>query len=807
MFGPFGPWGLDGFSWNEFLFGVILTTIFFLLYNKILQPIIGRPMGEVSNWIGGMRGSISIRARDRYRSALVARSETMHLARPIFALDEVLIVPRILAPPVAVDHAGEENLPAETLAVLPNLPDATYLSGIYAAPTITLSQALTNGANLLLTGEPGSGKSTALAYMAIRMLQKDPDLEFLSEYSPVLVHAADLSIGKGHEEDLLDPVAAAAQRMIPARSGAFLPSYIRKHFSGGTALLLLDGLDEFAPREIRKVADWLSMLIKEYPNIRIVAAGPTVGYTGLAEAGLIPVTMATWTEADRRSFLTKWSQSWIEFVLPTLSKKRIDDIDPLLLNGWLSSVMRGLSPADVTLKTWAAYAGDMRGPRVVDCMDSYLQRLLSKDELQQAEAAALAWLNSNEGAVSERNLKRGAPVSDLEEAGVLIRRSVGRVSFSQPSIGSYLAARGMSNSGLSEAISEAIWAPAEAAMRYFAVLGDAQKAANRYLDSEGDPLETDLLTSARWLFESPSKAPWRKRVLRAVGKVVQDARRPYGLRLRGLHALVQSGETTVNVLFQRMLTSDDPASRVLAALGLGGTQHEDSVGRLATALNIDKELMVRQAVCLGLAAIGTNEALEALGHALLGGEESVRLAAAEALAINPDEGYNMIRDGAEHDELLTRRAAVFGLARIPEGWAGEMLETILLEDSQWVVRGAAAEAIERVKDPPWKVIPRQGDVSELPWLVSFATKRGLAVSPGRAAMDLIRKALNDGTPEEKLAALEVIAAEGAEDLAMDLFQALGSRHEYLRDAAYEALWRLSAVGEELPVPAGFTAGN
>jgi HEAT repeat protein len=344
-------------------------------------------------------------------------------------------------------------------------------------------------------------------------------------------------------------------------------------------------------------------------------------------------------------------------------------------------------------------------------------------------------------------------------------------------------------------------------MRYFAVLGDAQQAANRYLDSEGDPLETDLLTSARWLFESPSKAPWRSRVLRAVGKVVQNVRRPYGLRLRALHALVQSGEPTVNVLFQRMLSSDDPASRVLAALGLGGTQHEDSVGRLATALNIDKELMVRQAACLGLAAIGTNDALEALGHALLGGEESVRLAAAEALAINPDEGYNMIRDGAEHDELLTRRAAVFGLARIPEGWAGKLLETIQMEDTQWVVRGAASEAIERVTDPPWKVMPRQGDVSELPWLVSFASKRGLGVSPGRAAMDLVRKALNDGTPEEKLAALEVIAAEGAEDLSMDLFQALGSRHEYLRDAAYEALWRLTAMGEELPVPAGLSAGN
>ena len=72
---------------------------------------------------------------------------------------------------------------------------------------------------------------------------------------------------------------------------------------------------------------------------------------------------------------------------------------------------------------------------------------------------------------------------------------------------------------------------------------------------------------------------------------------------------------------------------------------------------------------------------------------------------HPDEGYNMLKDAAEIDNLLTRRAAVFGLARIPEEWALALLEHVQMEDDQWVVRGAAAEAAERRRVSPYRINP------------------------------------------------------------------------------------------------------
>ncbi len=201
-----------------------------------------------------------------------------------------------------------------------------------------------------------------------------------------------------------------------------------------------------------------------------------------------------------------------------------------------------------------------------------------------------------------------------------------------------------------------------------------------------------------------------------------------------------------------------------------------------------------------MAAIGTEPALEGLGKVLLEGDESIRLAAAEALACHPDEGYSMLRDASEHENLLTRRAAVFGLARVPEDWALEILDRMQLEDDQWVVRGAAAEAAERRRNPPWKVHPAAKELSELPWLVEFASKEGLGVAPGPAALEMLRRALNKGTPDEKIAALEAAAWGDGEELGLELYQALYAPEPYLRDAAFEALWRLKAANIVLLPP-------
>lgn len=795
-FGPFGPFGAF-FGWREFLFGLVAAgLVLFLLWRsrRLFAPL----FSELRRGLRGLLRRLRTRAVDRYQMELIARAETMHLARAIFALDEILVEPRIMIPPALTEPGSSEELPTTSLAVVPNLPDVTYLSAMYVAPTMSLPRALNGGADLLITGEPGSGRSTALAYLAIRLANRDAAMGELADKVPILVHAADLALSR--QEGALARLVVAAQRTASPSVAALLPGYVQRHFEAGSALLLLDGLDELSEQDLPEIVDWITAVRQQYPQVRLVATGTATFIGGLGAAGLAPVSIAPWTELTARQFLRRWASSWETYVEPRGSKKHEGKSEPSLINGWLAGTMRGLTPAEITAKVWAAYAGDTRGQRSVDDFEAYVSRIISPTEQSQAEAAALAWLKGGTAVVPERSIEGSISVPSLTEAGILVRHDAGTVSFAIPAIGAYFGARAMAREGLIADLVERRWQPGHCAIRYLASLGNIEPAVHAILHGRGDPLESSLLIGARWLPQAPPSADWRGKLLRELAKLVNDGSKPYGLRLRCTHALASAAEESVAILFNRMLKSPSTASRVLAALGLGGMVDEGSVERLVVVAQGDSEMLVRQAACLALGAIGSDAALEGLGQALLGGDQELRLAAAEALAVDPDEGFGMLREAAEHDEIMTRRAAAFGLARVMEKWALELLDKVRANDQEWIVRGAAAELLERRLDPPWRVHKPPADPLERPWLAGFAERTGLAVGPGRASVETLRRALNDGSVEIRVAALETLSWGLGEAVTLDMYRILESGDDFLRDAAFEALWRLWTTGVELPDP-------
>lgn len=789
-FGPFGPFGLQ-FDLPEFFVGLISGVVLVWFVTRF-RPIVNWLLEMARDLAARARETFTAGAQDRYKVELIERAETLHATRSFFALQEVVIPPRILAPSLPTDPESSESHDAGALAVLPNLPDATYLSAVYAAPTLLLTSAVRQGHDILLTGALGSGKTTALCYLALVATRGRFKHESGDPYFPILVHAASLTLEPNDSKPPLDDLIEAVQSTASAGLKPRLPGYLRQNLSEASGLLLVDGLDEMTEEEIQSVAEWLERLRNEHPGVQIVAAGPVRGYDGLVKAGLAPVSIAPWTDMDQRHYLERWGAAWKEHVAPHLSRSQLEEIDPALITGWLAGTSRGMTPLELTLRAWAAYAGDVHGPSILDGYRAFLRRFLSQEEQQMAASIAINWIEQRQGAFVEADLPRGSPVASLIEADILVRRPDRRLSFLQPAIGAYLAAESMLNLGVPETIDGGSWAPARAAHAFYVALGQGQDEAQHYLHEDDGALELNTLRVGRWLRTAPPKAPWRPAALRALGKTIQNTKKPYGLRLRFTHAMAEAKEPTAAVFFRRMLGSERPSSRILGALGLGGVRDLDSVPELKKLINSDSDIRVRQACCLALAALGNDDALETLGELLLQGEENVRVAAAEALAVHVGEGHQMLADATEVDEVMTRRAAVFGLVRIPEKWATETLRTVQMEDPEWVVRGAAAEALEKKTDPPYKIYPPPDELSELPWLVAFAAREGLGVGPGRPALEMIRRALNEGTPDERVAALETLAWTEVGEFDLELRRSLTKGEPHLRDAAYEALWRQTA---------------
>jgi len=191
---------------------------------------------------------------------------------------------------------------------------------------------------------------------------------------------------------------------------------------------------------------------------------------------------------------------------------------------------------------------------------------------------------------------------------------------------------------------------------------------------------------------------------------------------------------------------------------------------------------------LALGAIGNEHAIETLAHLLLQGSESVQAAAARALAVNSDQGYQVLKEAIEHNNPAVRRAAVYGLEQVHSDWVEQILMKHKLDDDEWLVRNAALEISERREKPVLNFTPLAANIADLPWLLTFAADKGLGVAPGRGAREVLRQALSTGSTEFHAAALQTLAWHADAEYELEINQALSSPDEFIRDTAFETLW-------------------
>jgi HEAT repeat protein len=151
-------------------------------------------------------------------------------------------------------------------------------------------------------------------------------------------------------------------------------------------------------------------------------------------------------------------------------------------------------------------------------------------------------------------------------------------------------------------------------------------------------------------------------------------------------------------------------------------------------------------------------------------------------------------------DLLVRRAVVYGLVRVRQPWALQLLEKMQVEDEQWVVRSAATQALEEIHKPDPRLPRPLPPMHQLPWLIMYAGKQGIGVTPGKPALDLAISALRSQEPKEQFAAMFTLSFLGEGSFAHHLYLLLYGGEAELQDAAYNSLWQIAASGIELPPP-------
>ncbi len=775
--------------------------------------------------------------RTRYLRGVARRAQGMHLAAPLFTLEEIVLPPRLLAPPPR-SWPGEMPPAMDTVeTTLPYLPWWPELGTTFGAPTLSVYSLLFASSPIALLAPSGYGKTVTLAYLALLLAQEDESLGEKRRILPILFHVSELPLTVDETDFRFELLADALRKQYPDLNISQLIALIESEIAEGKAVFLLDGYDELPPEKQQEVSQFLQALHRAMPRLQIITTVSPEQVDGLLSLGFHALALQSWDRWRSREFVRRWGELWARQVATEIWQGvTLPSVDPLLIASWLEGSLEGLSPLEITLKVWGAFAGDMGGLDVRHAMAAHLRRLMPAEvPIAAAETLALQsltalqpyfdqkqarqWLREFEppevettASEEDSKKKRGkgqkqparpslSVIDKFVAGGLLQSWPGGRLTFLHPSLMHFLAAHGLSAYGRQESlIAQPEWSGKWGTLTYLVAESEDTTILGALLQEDEPPLYRRRFLLGRALRLAPSKSAWRK-FLAQLGKIFQDESLPCTQRAEAMLALALSHDPGASTLFRYYLESATTDETLcLAALGSGLLRDEKAIQALLPLFLRHSSDKVRVAAALALVNIGSSKALLSLAQALLQEDETLRRIAAEALANDPLEGHATLRDGLSMEDVMLRRAVVYGLARVQEPWAVDLLQQAQVQDDHWIVRNAATAVLEQRIDVRRRLPRPLRPPSETDWLLKFAARKGMGIAPGSPAIEILLQVMREGKEEERASALLYLRNAPSDAVFSTLYQVLYDPSSPLRESVYRLLWEMAWAGEKLPHP-------
>jgi HEAT repeat protein len=673
--------------------------------------------------------------------------------------------------------------------------------------------------------------------------QSKTNLPLFNRLMPVYIHLADIDVRDpeyGKEVDPAEPLVRAVQRQVRRVTASTIPRNLYSRLSKGQVLLLVDGYDDLPEADRSRQIAWLNALMNEYGTNFFIVVGPATGYGALTKLGLTPVFLRPWADNDIERIADNWANAWPQI---TRSRRNLGTKPDAASIGRAKTNNRTLPPYELTLKIWANYANDTEIPGFEGWLRAYLGRYLPADQsfgliLPQISQAATLQLDEGyitqvhleeavtgqttspaqallkdveaeiddddeataaKGAKKQETSAQGKLLAMLRRSGLLVRYVGGRYQFKHSFVADYLASltlEGNSNL-LMEKSNQASW---ERAIAYSVLHNPTDDLVRARLNAPVDVLAQRVLDIARWLPYASADAAWKGNYLKYLGNMLIAPSQYPLLRERAAAALIETRERNVLFIFRQAARNANADLRRLACLGMGAVGDPEAINDLIPLLK-DQNADVQISAAMALGAIRTEEALTALVEAFTEGSEQLRRVVAETFADIPSEGYPVLYDAIQDEEMMLRRAAVFGLRRVKSPWALIAIYRAFLEDEQWYVRSAAQIAFleqQYGQDHGPKSYP---PTDRITWLNDWASNRGENVPPGEGANQMLIKALQEGDTNVRVYAAIASGQLGLATSTKPLYGSLRDRQPEVREAAHRALGDLQMqMGESLPSP-------
>ena len=185
----------------------------------------------------------------------------------------------------------------------------------------SVGERLAKAKRLVILGDPGAGKTTLTRWIAtaylLRLKQDEdwkhlPDVETLpdADLLPIIIRCRELDLNclNGALDDVLQHTLRRAE--LSDAEGAALRQLLRERLRDGTAILMLDGLDEITDPGVRaRFCQQLEQIVVAYPTAHIVATSRIVGYREMGYKlgrGFEHLTLADLEPEEKNEFARRW---------------------------------------------------------------------------------------------------------------------------------------------------------------------------------------------------------------------------------------------------------------------------------------------------------------------------------------------------------------------------------------------------------------------------------------------------------------------------------------------------------------------
>jgi HEAT repeat protein/energy-coupling factor transporter ATP-binding protein EcfA2 len=813
---------LDAYSFIAgILFGMLLY--FLVIEKKIIHHIV-----RISkNIYDRISASANLdKAESLVERAIFDKAQENHLLSAIAPLEDILVPPQLLFPPKYLYPDFYTTTSSLITQFFPYVPDWPEFSAQFPVDKIDYSLLSNINAKTLITGHPGSGKTTLLSALAIHIIQ-----DRKNDTLPLYLSAKSIMPLLEKETDVLDLLSAAFAEENPLITSNQIFFILKDKLNDKKVILLVDDADHMHPDEIDILFEFLAKAETDLNLSKIVVAtNPNAIGKGLAKH-FFPLTLASWSATEQADYLSTIQLTWDDCRFPNTHGKS-DHLQSAILTKWIHDDTLYNSPFNLTVRAWLLNSGSPLGFNIFDYLINAVElHAIPISELKNISLFAFALIKSKRStlavseanellAKSEKSYEYLNPFSQTElaesansmtevhengfkgllEASIITIDSFDRLSFTSPIWAGFFAnliqcddiQNWYSNDYLN-------WSYANEFMRFATINNVAERWYEILFRKETPfPFNNTHLKLARFLSDLSFDHPVRNGLLKWIAKSAFQTKLPPAERAQLFAALLLSRDPSVPKLlleFQGMPNAD---IRFLSTLTYAGFSNINTFNAFIEQLS-DDDQNVRNAASLAFYSLNSKKSIDFLIDILLQGDEYMKQTAAESIAFIDTIKKELLSEAITSEDLLIRRAAVYGLSRITEQWSLDILSRVAIEDGQWIVRNAATQVVENQDVFRTNLIPVLPHPSNAPWLISFASKLGKGIPKSGFVKDILITALENGNVDEKISAMNYLRVIPDADVIKTLLPLVAHKNRSIQQASAIALWYIEKILGAIPM--------